>query len=93
MGVSLGKLHTKVVVVDRDGNPPGVARATIRFLLRLLEINPLLCGGLPAGLLASLTPKKQRLGDMLAGTYVVYRDDLVALRRARTARAEQGSGR
>jgi len=87
-GVSLGKLHTKIVVVDRHGNPPGTARALVRFLLRLVEINPLLCGGLPAGLLASLTPQKQRLGDMLAGTYVVYRDDLEAIKRVRAEAVE-----
>jgi uncharacterized RDD family membrane protein YckC len=45
-------------------------------LLRLVEVNPLLVGGLPAGIVAVLSPRKQRLGDMLAGTLVVYRGDI-----------------
>jgi uncharacterized RDD family membrane protein YckC len=44
--------------------------------LRLIEVNPFLVGGLPAGLVLLLTRRRQRLGDLLAGTYVVRLRDL-----------------
>ena len=39
--------------------------------MRLLEVNPLLFGGLPAGIAILTSERKQRIGDMLAGTVVV----------------------
>jgi len=48
---------------------------------RLVEVNPLLLGGLPAGIAVAMSRRRQRLGDMLAGTYVVRRKDLAAIRR------------
>ncbi|MCP3963087.1 MAG: hypothetical protein GY719_35050 [bacterium] len=45
----------------------------MRTLLRVFEVNPLLFGSLPAGLLVAFTKKHQRLGDSLAGTVVVPR--------------------
>jgi uncharacterized RDD family membrane protein YckC len=83
-GLTLGKLAMKIRVVDRSGQPPGIRRASVRMLLRLLEVNPLLLGGVPAGLVACLSKSRQRLGDMLAGTYVLYRDDALRLRAARS---------
>jgi uncharacterized RDD family membrane protein YckC len=70
-GRSLGKLATGMIVVNEAGRPPGLGRALVRTLTRLIEVNPLLFGGLPAGLLVLLTEKRQRLGDLLAGTYVL----------------------
>jgi uncharacterized RDD family membrane protein YckC len=43
----------------------------VRTLLRLLEANPLLFGGLPAGVAILLSGRNQRLGDLAAGTMVV----------------------
>ena len=37
----------------------------------VIEVNPLLLGGLPAGLVVIATERKQRIGDLLAGTLVV----------------------
>jgi uncharacterized RDD family membrane protein YckC len=39
--------------------------------LRIIEVNPLLFGGIPAGIAVILSRRKQRIGDLLAGTVVV----------------------
>jgi uncharacterized RDD family membrane protein YckC len=75
-GRTLGKLLTGLVVVDADGRPPGLLKAVLRTLLRLFEVNPLVAGGLPAGIAVAVSQKRQRLGDMVAGTYVVRARDL-----------------
>lgn len=75
-GRSLGKLLTGTIVVNEEGDPPGVSRAIVRTLFRLIEVNPFLLGGLPAGIFVFNTKHCQRLGDMVAGTYVVRFDDL-----------------
>jgi uncharacterized RDD family membrane protein YckC len=75
-GRTLGKQITGTIVIDKSGRAPGFAKALIRTLLRLVEVNPFLIGGLPAGLALLLTKRRQRLGDLLAGTYVVRSRDL-----------------
>jgi lipoprotein NlpI/uncharacterized RDD family membrane protein YckC len=75
-GRSLGKVATGTVVVNKTGRAPGVLRAIVRTLLRLIEVNPFLVGGLPAGIAVAASKRRQRLGDMLAGTYVVRAKDL-----------------
>jgi uncharacterized RDD family membrane protein YckC len=75
-GRTLGKLITGTVVVDRDGRAPGFAKALARTLLRVVEVNPVLIGGLPAGIALLVTQRHQRIGDLLAGTYVVRRKHL-----------------
>lgn len=70
-GRSLGKLAAGLIVVGRDGRPPGLGRAALRTLLRLFEVNPLLLGGIPAAIAVGLSANRQRLGDMIADTYVV----------------------
>jgi uncharacterized RDD family membrane protein YckC len=75
-GRTLGKWITGTVVIDRSGQAPGFAKALVRTVLRLIEVNPFLVGGLPAGLVLLLTRRRQRLGDRLAGTYVVRLRDL-----------------
>jgi len=80
-GRSLGKLVTGTIVVDADGRPPGLTRAVVRTLLRLVEVNPFVAGGLPAGISVAVTKHRQRLGDLAAGTYVVPLEALEAARR------------
>lgn len=70
-GFTVGKLLLGVRVVDKDCKVPGLLKGIIRSLLRLIEFNPLLAGGLPAGLTATFSKDKQRIGDMAAKTYVV----------------------
>jgi uncharacterized RDD family membrane protein YckC len=82
-GVTLGKLAAKLRVVTADGAAPGYGRATVRMLLRLVEVNPILAGGIPAGIVVALSEHRQRLGDMLAGTYVLNRADVDRSAKAR----------
>ena len=78
-GRSLGKLATRTIVVNARGEKPGVGAAIVRTLLRLLEVNPLLLGGVPAGLVAVASKTRQRLGDVAAKTYVLKSEHLALL--------------
>ncbi len=80
-GRSLGKAISATKVVDRFGQPPGIVKAIIRTLTRLIEVNPLLAGGIPAGLIVNFSKNHQRLGDMLAGTFVIKNKDLSRITR------------
>ena len=73
-GRTLGKFAGGVVVVDADGNPPGIGRALLRTVLRVIEVNPFVFGAIPAGIAVLASPNRQRLGDMAAGTFVVPHD-------------------
>jgi len=68
---TLGKFFQGLVVRKLDGNPCDWKAALIRGSLRIFEVNPLLLGGLPAGLVIIASERKQRIGDLLAGTVVV----------------------
>ncbi len=81
-GRTLGKLLTGTVVVDRKGRPPGLLKASLRTLTRLIEVNPVLIGGIPAGLAVCLSKERQRIGDMWADTYVIPAGDLARARKA-----------
>lgn len=78
-GQTLGKAILGIVVVDGRGRRPNAWRSAARTLFRLVEINPFLFGGLPAGLVALLNPRRQRLGDLVAGTYVIPKKALGSL--------------
>ena len=75
-GRTLGKVITGTKVVTAGGENPGVLRAAVRTLTRVLEVNPFLLGGLPAGIAVLSSQHHQRLGDMAARTYVVLVRDL-----------------
>jgi uncharacterized RDD family membrane protein YckC len=75
-GRTIGKLITGTVVVDISGNPPGIWKAVLRTLVRIVEINPLAAGGVIAGIAVCMSQNRQRLGDMLAHTFVVRVKDL-----------------
>lgn len=79
-GRTLGKLITATVVVNQSGSRPGIGQVLIRTLFRLFEVNPLIAGGIPAGIAVAVSKRKQRLGDMAANTYVMYSKDLAKLR-------------
>jgi uncharacterized RDD family membrane protein YckC len=67
-----GKYLQGLMVVDPSGSRCGWRRALIRTLLRVVEANPLLLGGLPAGIAILASERNQRLGDLAAGTLVVF---------------------
>lgn len=68
---TLGKYFQGLIVRKLDGSRCDWKAALIRGALRLIEVNPILLGGLPAGLVIISSGRKQRLGDILAGTVVV----------------------
>jgi uncharacterized RDD family membrane protein YckC len=68
---TIGKYHQGLIVRRLDGEKIGWSQALIRGLMIVFELNPLLFGGLPAGLAVLSSDRKQRIGDMLAGTVVV----------------------
>jgi uncharacterized RDD family membrane protein YckC len=75
-GKSLGKRMFGLVVYRLDGRPSGWRTASIRTVARILEVNPLLFGELPGALAVVLSKRKQRFGDMWAGTVVARIKDL-----------------
>jgi uncharacterized RDD family membrane protein YckC len=79
-GATLGKLICQLRVVDIDGKRPSFQQVGIRTLLRLIEVNPMVFGGIPAGIVVLSSNRRQRLGDMAAKTYVLTTSDLQALR-------------
>lgn len=74
---TLGKLAFGLRVVKADGTPARWRESAIRTALRFLEVNPVLLGALPGGVLVIGTKNNQRLGDVLAGTVVLRKTDLV----------------
>jgi uncharacterized RDD family membrane protein YckC len=68
---TLGKYFQGLIVRKLDGSRCDFKAALIRSALRIIEVNPLLLGGIPAGIVVIATARKQRLGDLLAGTVVV----------------------
>jgi uncharacterized RDD family membrane protein YckC len=67
-----GKFITGLKVVDFAGANCSLSQTTIRTLFRVLEVNPLLFGALPAGLCVIFSAHRQRFGDRAAKTYVVH---------------------
>jgi uncharacterized RDD family membrane protein YckC len=67
-GRTPGKRALGLRVVRADGAPVGPAESLVRNLLRALEVP---FGYAPGALAIALTPRRQRLGDVVAGTLVV----------------------
>ena len=66
-GRSLGRLAVGTRIVRSDGGASGFRQALIRALVGVLEIYFTL--GVIAVVAGAFTPRSQRLGDLLAGTY------------------------
>ena len=71
IGATPGKLVFGLRVRQLSGQRCTWLQAGIRTILKVFEANPLLLGVLPAGLFVLATKRRQRLGDVLAGTVVV----------------------
>lgn len=71
-GQTLGKKVFKIKVVNDDLTPVGLGPSLIRNLLRGADIFPLFYAAGSISML--LTERFQRLGDLAAGTVVVYCD-------------------
>ena len=68
---TIGKRLFGLTVRLLDGSPARWQASGVRTITRLLEVNPLVLGVLPGGLLVAFSKRHQRLGDILAGTVVV----------------------
>ena len=68
-----GKLVNGLVVRDFHGGRCSLKQTVVRTLFRLIEVNPALFGGLPAAARIVWSQHKQRFGDRVAGTVVVFR--------------------
>jgi uncharacterized RDD family membrane protein YckC len=66
-GRSLGKLAVGARIVRADGGASGFRQSFIRALVGVFEI--WLTVGAVAALVGAFTPRAQRLGDLMAGTY------------------------
>jgi len=66
-GATPGKRALGLEVVDLDGERPGFARASLRFLMRGLTVATLMLGWLAI----PLTRRRQALHDLVSGTLVV----------------------
>lgn len=68
-----GKMWYGLSVRHLDGSKCSVTAAFLRTITRLVEVNPIMLGCLPAVISIHYTKRKQRIGDLLAGTVVVDR--------------------
>jgi uncharacterized RDD family membrane protein YckC len=69
-GQTVGKMALGIRVLCDDGTPVGWYQSTVRNFLKFVDFLPVLYG---AGLLSMLVQKDfKRLGDLAAGTIVVY---------------------
>ena len=71
LGATIGKLILGMRVVNAEGGKPGLGRALVRNLLRIIDGLPF--AYLLGAILVATSDTKQRLGDRVAGTYVVAR--------------------
>ncbi|MBC7255883.1 MAG: RDD family protein, partial [Chloroflexi bacterium] len=67
-GGTLGKRILGMRIVDANGNKPGFGKSLIRNLLRIVDG---LFGYIVGAIIVASSPTKQRLGDKVAGTFVV----------------------
>jgi uncharacterized RDD family membrane protein YckC len=70
-GASPGKQLMRLKIVRLDGRTLTVRDVVIRNILKPIDFLPILY--LLGGFLVAVTPGSQRLGDLVAGTSVVYR--------------------
>jgi uncharacterized RDD family membrane protein YckC len=70
-----GKFLRGLAIRKTDGTRCDLKCHLIRTMARILEANPILLGGIPAGIAISFPRRKQRIGDSLAGPVVVSRSD------------------
>jgi len=78
-GATVGKFIVGIRVVSYDGTKPTFWQVALRTVLRVLEVNPVLLGCVPAGVVVAMSRGKQRWGDMLANTYVLYNRNVRSL--------------
>jgi uncharacterized RDD family membrane protein YckC len=68
-GQTIGKKVMKIKVVSLNGNQPTIGQYLIRWLFRMIDIY--LFDALPAFICVIVSDRKQRIGDMVAGTTLI----------------------
>jgi len=68
-GQSIGKYAIKIKVVNLDGSRPTMGQFLLRWVFRLLDFGITL--GIGAVISVAVTEKKQRIGDLIAGTTLI----------------------
>src|SRR5262245_21866864 len=72
---TLGKWFMGLCIRQTSGERCTRAQLSIRSLFRIVEVNPILLGDLPAAVSILISKRKQRLGDLVAGTVVISRSE------------------
>jgi uncharacterized RDD family membrane protein YckC len=70
-GKTPGKAAVGIKVVKEDGSPPGIGRAALRSLMAIVDAFPYFIPYLTGFITALNSKRNQRVGDMVAGTFVV----------------------
>ena len=68
---TIGKYLFSLRVRSLSLQPCTFSQSMIRTAMRIIEVNPLLLGALPAILMIKFTRRGQRLGEILSGTIVI----------------------
>ncbi len=76
-GATVGKWMLRLRVTDREGRWPPFRQIVVRNIARIVDGLPVM-GYLLGGVVALLSPLRQRLGDHLAHTVVIRRGALAA---------------
>jgi uncharacterized RDD family membrane protein YckC len=74
-GASIGKFSLGLRIRQSDGRKCTFKQCLVRTIFRFFEANPLV-SYLPAAIAVIATPRKQRIGDLVAGTVVVSLSEL-----------------
>ncbi len=80
-GQTIGKKAMKIRVVMLDGSAPGVSAYLLRWLFRVIDLYTF--GGVVATLSVAFTEKRQRLGDLAAGTILIKLKDQITIKQLR----------
>jgi uncharacterized RDD family membrane protein YckC len=70
-GWTIGKLITGIRTVKEDGTAPGIGKAVVRWFLWVADGFPYIIFGLLGFIVALTNDQRQRIGDKVAGTYVI----------------------
>jgi uncharacterized RDD family membrane protein YckC len=68
-GQSVGKRVMKIKVVSLDGGQPSISQYLLRWLFRIVDFT--ISSNLGALICVAVTDKKQRIGDIVAGTTLI----------------------
>ncbi len=81
MSTTPGKLFMGLKIVSYDGEACSWRQIFIRTIFRMIEVNPLLLGAIPAAARILASRDRQRFGDYFADTIVVLRSAKLSSRK------------